>query len=383
MTAAESDHILALLADADPIDVDNLLSTEEVDDAWARLDRRLAGVASEDARPGDARRRGRLSGLAHPRRAIGLAIAVAAAAAAAVVAIPGAGPGDSGLLNAAAAIAAQQPPPNPGPGQYYHEEWRSSAGTDLSKSHPGRLVGDFQWYVRPDGSGKSITSFAWPHPAAKPVTVTQWNVAGPANPPIKTVNRISRGTMVSQTDFGPGQFNIAASTAGDPFQPEHPSELPVDPPALKRWLEHRLVTHPPQFGASVWGGGPEAEALLPQIALLLRNPTASSQLRSALFMVAGELPGVTVQQNVKDVYGRTGEAIVTSADAGKYRETWRDPLGGSTHTRAVTGTGIGKSFELIFDPNTTRILATQYLDKKGQVTEYAVNVSQGVVNSDR
>jgi hypothetical protein len=92
-----------------------------------------------------------------------------------------------------------------------------------------------------------------------------------------------------------------------------------------------------------------AEALLPQIAALLRNSTASSH---------------------------TGEAIVTSADAGRYQ--LRDASNQTTQTRI--GTGIGTSFELIIDPNTTRILATEYVDK-GQVSEYAVNVSQGVVNS--
>jgi hypothetical protein len=383
MTASAPDHILTQLADADPLDVENLLTTDEVDRAWARLDRKLAGAATERSLPGGVGRRGRLSGLARPRRAIGLAIAVAAAAAAGVVAIPGAGSGNSGLLNAAAAIAAQQPAPNPGPGQYYHEEWRGWARTDIVKSDRNGLgVINFQWYVGPDGAGKSVTSSHFPHGALTTRPVTQWNVDGPANPPIKTVTRISNGTLVSETDFGPGQFNIVAFTTADPFQPEHPSELPIDPPALKRWLERRLVTNPPHFGASVWNGGPEAEALLPEIADLLRNPTASSQLRSALFTVAAELPGVTVHQNVNDVDGRTGEAIITSADAGKYRQTWRDPINGTTHTRTVTGTGDGTSFQLIMDPNTTQILATEYTDK-GQVTQYTVNVSQGVVNSVR
>jgi hypothetical protein len=383
MTASESDRILKQLADADPIDVENVLTAEEVDRAWARLDRELASVTTERSHPGDVRRHGRLSGIASPRRAIGLAFALAAAAAAAVVAIPGAGPGGSGLINAAAAIAAEQPAPNPGPGQYYHEAWRSWAGTDIMKSDrngPGVL--NVQWYVAPDGAGKFVTSSRLSRGVRIARPVTQWNVYGAANPRIKTVTRISNRTLVSETDFGPGQFNMVAFTAADPFQPEHPSELPTDPPALKRWLEHRLVTHPPHFGASVWAGGPEAEALLPQIAHLLRNPTASSQLRSALFTVAGEIPGVTVKRHVKDVDGRTGEAIITSADAGKYQETWNDPISGTTHTRTVTGTGFASSFELILDPNTTQILATEYL-KKGQVTEYTVNVSHGVVNSDR
>lgn len=383
MTASESDHILTLLDDADPIDVDTLLTTEEVDHAWAQLDRMLAGVATEGSRAERVRRRGRLSGLASPRRAVGLAIAVAAAAAGGLVAIPGAGPTDGGLLDAAAAVAAEQPAPNPGPGQYYHEEWRSWARTDILKSDRNGLgVIDFQWYVRADGSGKSITSNHLLHGVRNALTVTQWNVEGPASPPIKTVTRISDRMLVSETDFGPGQFNMVAFTAADPFQPENPSELPIDPPALKRWLEQRLVTHPPHFGASVWSGGPESEALLPEIADLLRNPTASSQLRSALFTVAGEIPGVTVQKNVNDVDGRTGEAIITSADAGKYRQTWRDPTSATTHTQVITGTGEGSSFELLLDPNTTQILATEYLDN-GQVTEYTVNVSQGVVNSVR
>jgi hypothetical protein len=383
MPAPESDHVLTLLTDANPIDVENLLSTEEVDHAWARLDRKLAGVASEGSPVGGVRRRRRISRLARSRRAVAVAIAVAAAAAAGVVAIPGAGPETGGLLDAAAAIAAEQPTPNPGPGQYYHEEWRSWARTDILKSDRNGLgVLDFQWYVRPDGSGMATTSNRLLHGIRHPRTVTQWNVAGPASPPIKTVTRISDRALVSETDFGPGQFNTVAFTAADPFQPDHLSELPVDPPALKRWLEQRLVTHPPHFGASVWDGGPEAEALLPEIADLLRNPTSSSQLRSALFTVAGEIPGVTVQQNVKDVDGDTGEAIITSADAGKYQHTWRDPITGTTHTQIDTGTGEGRTFELILDPNTTHILATEYLDK-GQVIEYTVNVSQGVVNSVR
>jgi hypothetical protein len=383
MTAPKSDQILSLLADADPVDADNLVTTEDVARAWVRLDGRLASVATESSHPGRASRHRRLSGLASPRRAIGLAAAVAAVAVAGVVAIPGAGPDANSLLNAAAAVAAEQPAPNPGPGQYYHEEWRSWAGTDIVKSDRNGIgVLNFQWYVGSNGSGKSITSSRFRGGARNAGPVTQWNVDGPADPPIRTVTRISDRTLVSETDFGPGQFNTVAFTADDPFAPEHPGELPIGPPALKRWLEHRLVTDPPHFGAAVWAGGPEAEALLPEIANLLRNPTASSQLRSALFTVAGEMPGVTVKQNAKDVDGRTGEAIIASADAGKYRQTWRDPANGTTHTRTVTGTGEGTSFELILDPDTTQILATEYVDK-GQVTEYTVNVSQGVVNSDR
>jgi gamma-glutamyltranspeptidase len=82
------------------------------------------------------------------------------------------------------------------------------------------------------------------------------------------------------------------------------------------------------------------------------------------------------------VDGRTGEAIITSADAGKYQQTWRDPITGTTQTRMITGTGVGRTFELIIDPTTTHILATEYFDE-GEVTEYTVNVSQGVVNSVR
>jgi hypothetical protein len=379
MTASEPDHILTMLTAADPVDSGSLVTSEDLDAAWMQLDSMRAADRGRSAR---GQRRARVSGFVRGRRAARLAIVAAAAAALGVVLIPGTGGGTGGLLSAAAARAANQLPPSPGPGQYYYEQSYSTAGSDLTKVDPhSDRVSEFQIWVAPDGSGKEIMSLHLRHPSPNSKPVTQLNLFGHADPPVKTVTRQTDGRLVSETDFGAGQFNLVAFAASDPFQPNNLNQLPTEPSALKTWLEHRLVTDPPHFGASVWAGGPEAEALLPEIARFLGNPTATSQVRSALFTVAGGLPGVTVKQNVTDIGGRTGEAIIASTNRGMYRDTSTNPMTGKTVTRIYHGSGEGQYYELIFDPDTTQILAAQYLNY-GKVSEYEVTVSQRVVNSD-
>jgi hypothetical protein len=152
-------------------------------------------------------------------------------------------------------------------------------------------------------------------------------------------------TLITDRHFGPGHFaDVYRQYAdlADPY-PVDAGSLPTDPGALRRHLESNLAATERRH-ASRWSGAakhaPAGDLLLPEIAWLLGDPMDSPALRSALYRVAAELPGVSVQRHVADPAGRVGEAMTVDAVSTVPQPTSSWP-----------------KFRTIFDPRTSEILA--------------------------
>ena len=271
---------------------------------------------------------------ARPRRASRRALAMSVAATLLIAAaglgitqlLPGGSP--TNALGAAAAVASAQPTTVAPPGQYYYLHERMFGF--------GTMTVDEQWWLAGDGSGR--------------VVVTN---AGADNP--------IQGT--SDKRFGPGQFgSLYGKVPGARVAPApDPASVPGDPTAVRQYLEsqwQRWVGADPAH-RGVAAGTPEGDYLLPNIAVLLEDPQLPPQARSALFTVAGELPGISVQQNVTDAAGRIGEVVsvpvvsTVKLDAAQQKQL--------KHLRASLprASSTPVRFQLFFDPSTSQILAYQ------------------------
>lgn len=108
------------------------------------------------------------------------------------------------------------------------------------------------------------------------------------------------------------------------------SQLPTEPEALRRAVEHRDGSGSPVDPSpadSVRGG-----ATVARLMEILSEPLSSPALRAAAFDALAEIPGIGFERGVADAAGRRGDAI------GWVREG-----------------GFGNRY--IFDPHTARILA--------------------------
>jgi hypothetical protein len=111
------------------------------------------------------------------------------------------------------------------------------------------------------------------------------------------------------------------------------SNVPTDPAKLKRLIERRKL-----------GGGPPGDAETFQIIEdLLHYSYAPPAVRSALYTIASQLPGVRLIGPTHDQLGRPGTGVAYGLP---------QPQG---HTSKVLDD------ELIFDPQTSTLLATQWV----------------------
>ena len=238
--------------------------------------------------------------LPHRRRPwlVGAAVAAAAAAIALAVATSG-GPAPRGggvhaasggpaprvgahirgtILARLADVAIAQPPTvPPGPGQYqYTGSVEADQSCNLGAGGCCALVPEQrQIWVGADGSGRIRETFGAPE-FLTPADKAAWEAAGSP----------SLGNGTSDTSFGPNALSDGPSSLAN---------APTDPTALKAAIEDR----------SLEGGPPGSAEDFIQIGDLLRETDASPALRSALFQVASELPGIVLLGSVSDHDGRS------------------------------------------------------------------------------
>jgi len=254
-----------------------------------------AAIAKEGSAPA--------SRLPHRRRPwlIAAAVAAVAAAIALPVALP-AGPAPRGGVHAAsggpaprggvhaggtilarlADVAIAQPPTvPPGPGQYqYTGSVEANQSCNLGAGGYCALVPEQrQIWIGADGSGRLRETFGAPE-FLTPADKAAWEAAGSP----------SLGNETSDTSFGPNALSDGPSSL---------AKAPTDPTALKAAIEDR----------SLEGGPPGSAEDFTQIGDLLRETDASPALRSALFQVASELPGIVLPGSVSDHDGRSGVGI--------------------------------------------------------------------------
>lgn len=282
------------------------------------------------------------SGLRRPATRRHWPLAVAATAAVAVVAIVasvvlpsgetgGASPAAAAVLrHAALAAARQQAVAPPTAGQFVYTK---SEGVVENTTVPagGRAYNVFQTMIReswiaPDGSGR-IHQVEGQARLATPADRAAWIADGKPN--------LNDGSGNEDTTLDPGGLSYVDL-----------SNLPTDPAALKQLIESRSIE-----------GGPSGDAeTFTIIGDLLRETYAPPGVRSALYTIASELPGVELIGATHDHLGRLGTGVAYVSH--------------------------GFAHELIFDPQTSALLSEQTVDEQsGSVLDWTCYLSSGVVDS--
>jgi len=318
-----------------------------------------AGAPAFGAPPaGRARRRLGLGG--HRRRLFAFVAATAVAAVAAAILVLGAGPtaqpASAEILRQTARVAASSSSPSelsalPGPGQYLYSKFKrielkgwvpggtSSGGGMLPwpNAFNALMPTTQQWWTGADGAGRVREVAGTPQFFTK-AERTRWEAAGsrlpaPFDPEYQ---RKYHEAFKDALELREG----VVDTEHGPFKNFHfpdTSALPTSPEALRRAVEANAI-EVKGFNL-MWPGKRHLDAKETSEELLnvLSEGVASTpQLRAAIFNALAELPGIVIHTGATDALGREGDAIRTED---KQR-----------------GTGA----ELIFDPDTSAVLAQRF-----------------------
>lgn len=266
------------------------------------------------------------------------AVAIAVAALLPAGETGGPSPAAAGVLHHAARAAATQPaaaPPKPGQFVYTKSEslLENTAVTGGQTINYYQRVTREAW-IAPDGSGRLREVDGTPRFVTS-ADRTAWLAAG--KPELT-------GSRNSDENFGQGGLS----------SPDL-SKLSTDPGELEQLIEKR----------SIEGGPPGDAETFTIIGDLLRETYAPPAVRSALYTIAAQLPGVQLVGATSDPLGRVGTAVAYVSD--------------------------GVSHELIFDPQTSALLAEQTVVADpsqikpslpaGTVLDWTSYLSSGVVDS--
>jgi hypothetical protein len=282
-------------------------------------------------------------------------VGIAAAAVAIAVAVPSVLPGghSGGAKRAAADVLLEQAQvaarrdqeqPAPGPGQYVYTKTRGdflNVWADAGPNHEGFTVEmpeTREAWIAPDGSGRLLETTGTPSfPTAHDREV--WVAAG-------------------SPDLGGNQthddaFPAAAPDKGGLYYMDL-AGLPTDADQLKKLIEERKVE----------GGPPGDGETFTIIGDMLRETYAPPKLRAALYEIVSQLPGVEYVGHVTDDAGRDGIAVAFPNEHGGVRQ------------------------ELVFDPNTSELLAERFVltedaaeGPAGTVLDSATYLASGIVDS--
>lgn len=244
-----------------------------------------------------------------------VSVAVVAAAAAAITLIvtitPGVpvSPAAAAVLNQAAIAAGRQTPVVLGPGEYLYTETRSLANSMMEVRpkvffYPEYVYTDQSWLTR-QGAGKEVQTVVSPVTFAHG-TRRVWIEAGKPkiyghNPTVVLLpGGESESTATSQPYTG--------------FPLDNLSHLPTDPAALAQDIEHRK-TGLGDINADV--DDPSSPAGTFYAAMLIlgdKSVGGTPALRSALFKVMAEQPGIKLLGRTQTRSGRTGIGLQTPPD---------------------------------------------------------------------
>ena len=247
-------------------------------------------------------------------------------------------------VDAIAAAAAAAPSTVPGPGEYAYTKRRHGI-----EGEPGACTQE--WWIARDGSGRVLQSG-------------------------RLCSAPLRGTGAKRTGdgldarFGPGEatrMHVALALPGFTASPE---SLPTDPDRLEAALFDALRGLDDVNPESLDDRLLRSNGMLQMVDQVLANPLASPELRGALYRVAGRLYGAKLTHDVTDPSGRRGSAITLDRKMGK--DGPRCCLLSIRH-------------ELIFDPTTSRSLASRTTIKPGRglppSSTYHLYLEQAIVDS--
>lgn len=315
-----NDDIKREMRRLDPVEPGRLDGAAETEDAAGLLARIVATDPDEAAR---ADQRLPLTEVDAPRRrrrslalAFGAATAVAAAIVVAVLALTSGGGAQDNLsaaLESAAARAASAPSPAGAQPYTYLKTREISVRTtdaDARSWNVDQSTTREEW-VTSNGSGR-LRIVAGPSRFVGSGDRVEWEGAG--RPQFLT---LGFGGRTEDRWISAGQLRGRVVS------------LPTEPSAL--------VVRLTEEAADSQAEGPLAAATLQLIAEDLRNPVASPELRRALYEAAKRIPGIEYLGQITDADGRSGIGIgITNSNTGQPR-----------------------LYSLIFDPETSQVLATE------------------------
>lgn len=244
----------------------------------------------------------------------------------------------SAVLLRAARTAGTQPAVTPGPGQFVYTKSESVYETVTASPH-GFVPIAFQpstreIWISPDGSGRILDDSGHLFFARHADAVYYYNA-------YRNQMDLMNGHVSDDHEGDLGYIDL--------------SDVPTDPAQLKQLIDSRKLE-----------GGPPGNAETFQIiGDLLRDTSAPPAVRSALYTVVSELPGVELIGPTHDQIGRPGTGV------------------------AYVSRGLRN--ELIFDPQTSALLAEQQSVVEtsrwnpfppGSVIGWAAYLASGIVNSD-
>ncbi|MFL5914872.1 MAG: CU044_5270 family protein [Gaiellaceae bacterium] len=254
------------------------------------------------------------------------------------------------VLLRAARTAANQPENAPRPGQFVYTKTEGFDATIVPTSLPG---------IRADWAFQPVTRETWTAPDG---SGRLREVEGHLRFATHADAAYFYRTLRNQQDILNGHSSDSTvDPGGNPYVDL--SKMPTDPAKLKRLIEHRKLGDPTPPG--------NADTFL-KIENLLSYSYAPPAVRSALYTIASQLPGVQLIGPTHDPLGRPGTAVAYGLP---------QPQGRASKDL---------SSELIFDPHTSALLATQWVVvhrtrnipfPPGTVVESTAYVASGVVNS--
>jgi hypothetical protein len=314
----------------DPVRAGELDDAAGAEEATAMLSRILASDPAEKpaaARAADGRR---LPRVVPPRsrhwlRAPALAgVAVAAAVLVAVLVLGSHGSeGDhlSATLDSAAARAASTPAAAGTKPYTYLKTREMSVRTTAADSRSWNVDQSTtrEEWVTPDGSGR-LRIVAGPSRFVGSGDRVEWEGAG--RPQFLA---LGFGGRTEDRWISAGQLRGRVAA------------LPIEPTALITRLTEEAADAATEESFGAPGEGPLPAATLQLIAEDLRNPVASPELRRALYEAAKQIPGIEYLGELTDPDGRSGIGIGVTSSGG----------------------GNPQLYSLIFDPETSQVLATE------------------------
>ena len=260
------------------------------------------------------------------------------------------------VLLRAARTAANQPEAAPGPGQFVYTKTQG-----------------FDAQIDPTGINKPRANYAF-----RPFTRETWTAPDGSGRLREVDGHLEFAThadaayfyheLRNQQDILNGRSSDSTvAPGGNPYVDL--SKAPTDPAKLKQLIEKRkLGSAPPGIGSAPPGN---ADTFL-VIENLLRYSYAPPAVRSALYTIASQLPGVQLIGPTHDPLGRPGTGVAYGLP---------QPQGRASKV---------VSNEFIFDPHTSALLATQWVVVQrtgetpfppGTVIGSTAYLASGIVNS--
>ncbi len=300
-----------LLKGLDPLDEDQLNRSISHLDADPRIRRALDGTpgTQPEARPGSFERL-RSAPVLIPAVALAVVILLVAA----LVGPFGHQGGDDDIVSlrdVAGIAAAQAEVPLAGRIAYIETSEQDTRTTALHGSQ-WTVVADSrrQRWIAPDGSGRDVLRSSSPR-FFTAADKRAWIDAG--SPPF-----LAHGFQddIDEQTFPAGTF----------VGLEEAATLPTTVGGLSELIRERT--------SRPGDDRPQAAAELVEIASLLRNPATPPEVRSKLYLVAAEIPGLRYFGDTTDMQGRDGQEVGVFADY----------------------SGVPRKISFVFDPETSAIL---------------------------